>query len=132
MATINIDKMAVEVMRNLEIYQGNTTETVAKAVNETAKETVRELNETSPRSPEGGDYAKSWKSKRDNQARGKWRMSVVVYSKDPSYRLTHLLEFGHAKVNGGRVKALPHIRQAEDNALVRLHAKLVHNLHYRD
>lgn len=132
MAAINVDKLAVEVMRNLEIYQGNTTENVVQAVEETAEETVAELNETSPKSPGGGDYAESWKSKRDNKMRGKWRMSMVVYSKDPDYRLTHLLEFGHAKVNGGRVKALPHIRKAEDNALVRLHAKLVRNLRYRD
>lgn len=132
MASINIDKLASEVMRELELYQGNTIDTVTQAVKETAKETVEELNRTSPRSEGGGDYAKSWASKRDNQSRGKWRMSMIVYAKKPEYRLTHLLEFGHAKVSGGRVEGQPHIRKAEDNALVRLHAKLTRNLRYRD
>lgn len=132
MAKINIDQLASEVMKNLEIYQGNTVDTVTKAVQETAKETVAELNRTSPKSPEGGDYAKSWDKKRDKNIRGKWYMSMTVYSKDPEYRLTHLLEHGHAKVTGGRVRGKPHIKVAEDNALMRIHAKLVRNLRYRD
>lgn len=130
---INIDKIGVDVMgkamaRNLDIYLADTQEDVAAAVLETAKETVEELNETSP--SQSGDYAKSWAHKKDPNIRGKWRMSRVVYSKGEEYRLTHLLEFGHAKVNGGRVSARPHIRQAEENAAIRLYAKLVRKLRY--
>lgn len=131
MATINIDKLAVEVLKNLEIYRENTVESVEQAVLETAKETVKELQKTSPIGPTG-DYAESWAQKKDNSIRGKWRLSRVVYSRKPDYRLTHLLEFGHAKVNGGRVEARPHIRKAEDNALVRLNAKLMKALRYKD
>lgn len=125
---INVDQLANEVMRNLEIYLANTQEDVDAAVLETAEETVAELQKTSPKRE--GKYAESWAQKRDPSIRGKWRMSRVVYSKGGEYRLTHLLEFGHAKVNGGRVAAQPHIRTAEDNAATRLYAKLVRKLRY--
>lgn len=130
--SINVDKLAVTVMENLEIYLANTQEGVDAAVLETAKETVEELNRTSPRSQQGGEYAESWDQKRDNKIRGKWFMSRIVYAKSPNYRLTHLLEFGHAKVNGGRVPAQPHIRQAEENAATRLYTKLLRKLRYND
>lgn len=42
--------------------------------------------------------------------------SKIAYNKQ-HYRLTHLLEFGHAKRDGSRnpgTKAIPHIRKTED------------------
>lgn len=130
--SINVDKLAIAVMENLEVFLANTQEEVDAAVLETAKETVEELNRTSPRRPQGGEYAESWDQKKDNKSREKWWLSRVVFAKSPNYRLTHLLEFGHAKVNGGRVPAQPHIRQAEENAATRLYTKLIRKLRYND
>lgn len=107
---INIDKLANELLKELETYRNVTVELMEGVVKETAKETVRQLKNTSPK--DSGEYAKSWRSKRDNTLKGKWAFSMVVYNKD-HYQLTHLLEHGHAKVGGGRVAGIEHIEPAE-------------------
>lgn len=130
---VNIDKMDAEIRQALDIYLANTQEDVKTAVEETAKETVDYLNKNSPRRKRGGGtYAKNWAWKRDPKIRGMWRNSAVVYNKAPTYRLTHLLERGHATRNGGRVEPAPHISTAEETAHTILYAKLVRKLRYRD
>ena len=114
MAKINIDQLANEILKDLEMFQNATIEVVKDAIDRSAKMTVQDLNETSPKRT--GTYAKSWDTKRDSKLTGKYRYSRVVYSKVPEYRLTHLLEFGHAKKNGGRTKAQEHISPAEETA----------------
>lgn len=129
MASINVDQLSMELLSNLDLYVSHTVETVTEAVDETAAETVRELNRTSPVGATG-DYSKSWAHKRDPTLKGKFRYSRVVYAKKPEYRLTHLLEKPHAKVNGGRVEARPHIAKAEQFARDRLFDKLIEKLPY--
>lgn len=127
MAKIDIDKLSLEVIKNLELYAKVTSDTVERAVKETAQETVKELRVTSPVGT--GDYSRSWKAKRDTTARGKNKYNMIVYSHKPNYRLTHLLEKGHTIVKKGRTvgnaKAIPHIRNAEENAIERLTHKLL-------
>lgn len=75
-----------------------------------AEEAVQLLREKSPRRvPHGGAYAASWDMKVIHRGPIK---GYIVYNKE-HYQLTHLLENGHAKVNGGRVKAIPHIGPVE-------------------
>lgn len=120
---IDIDSLALTVINELEAYGDEAVEAVTEAVQETAKETIQELRAASPRGVTG-DYAESWKKKRNKDVRGKERYDMVVYSNKPEYRLTHLLENGHAKRNGGRVEAIPHIKSAEEHAQVRLENKI--------
>lgn len=126
MAVINVDKLSVEIMRELEIYKANTIEDVAHAVKLVARESAEELNDTSPVGA-SGDYAASW-SYRRNPDKGKDSMDMVVYSKKPQYRVAHLLEFGHAAVDGSFVAARPHIKAVEVKAGEWLDAQLTKNL----
>lgn len=124
MAKIDIDNLAIHVMTELRLYGKATYEQVEKAVTETAKETVNELKITSPVG-DTGDYAKSWRYKRDDKAKGRKKFNLIVYAKKPDYRITHLLEYGHVKVGGGRTKAYPHIKNAEETAKKRLENKII-------
>ena len=110
---INIDKLSLEVSKQLNAYKDVTVDIIEYAVKKTAQETVDEIRSNIDAAGiEGsGDYKKSWGHKKDASLRGKWRYAEVVYSK--LYQLPHLLEYGHGKVNGGRVKAYPHISAAE-------------------
>lgn len=126
MSTINVDQLATEIMGALTVYAENTVEDVEYAVKLVARETAAELQETSPVGTTG-DYADSW-SYRRSPDKGKDYMSMVVYNKKPNYRRTHLLEHGHAAVDGSWVDARPHIKKAEEKAGVWLEEQLTRKL----
>ena len=72
-----------------------------------------------------GRYAKSWRTKKTKES--STELEVTVYS--PSrYMLAHLLEHGHAKRNGGRVRAIPHIAPAQEAAEEQLLADIERGL----
>lgn len=108
MANISLDRLAQELSQAVKDY----TEDVSMAIDRKGDEVARELSEdvsaTSPKHT--GKYAKGFKVTKDARGlRSKW----TVWNKK-HYRRVHLLEFGHAKVNGGRVRAYPHVRPAYD------------------
>lgn len=97
-----------EIARALEDYSDEVTENLDQAKDEISKEAVSALKATSPN--RSGDYAKNW-------SRKKTKYGWIVFNKDPTYRLTHLLEFGHMMRNGGRTKAIPHIEPVEQSVI---------------
>lgn len=118
---VDVDRLALEVIKSLDAYKDVTVEIVTAAVTRTAKETAAEIRTRAKEKFGGtGNYARSWKYKRDPSLKGKYRMDMVVYSQKPHYRLAHLLEKDHAKVNGGRFVGRPHISPAEQLAQKKL------------
>lgn len=111
MAKVSIDGLARAVAAELAAYNQDVTDGVKKEVEQVAKDVVAELKQTSPRNK--GDYAKGWKSRVEYESLEDIRIRVYN-SKKP--QLTHLLEYGHAKQNGGRVNGKPHIGPAEQEA----------------
>lgn len=116
---IPLQELENEIVKELKAYSDEVAEGLKKAVKDVEKETVRTLKATSPRSegPSGGGYASGWTSKVEFESPEDIRVRISNRTKP---QLTHLLENGHAKVNGDRVDGIPHIRPAEQAAADKL------------
>ena len=121
---ISPEKLAAEVNSILQEYRGVVRETLESAVDTTTKEVVNELKNTSPKNT--GAYAEGWTQNKTPWLKGAG-YGRVAYNKK-HYRLTHLLEYGHATRNGGRTKAEPHIAPAEQKAIENFETRLKEGL----
>lgn len=108
---VKIDSLADAIAEELEYFESGVMEDVKQSVRSAAKSCVKELREKSPELT--GDYRHGWTSKIAFESPTDIR--VNVYNRT-DYQLTHLLEDGHAKVEGGSVDAIPHIAPAAENA----------------
>lgn len=107
--SIKPEVFAQAVKDYLEIYVEDIGESVEETSNQIGKEAKDELKQTSPKKT--GRYAKGWTIKKDKKKKNYY--AIKIHNKT-DYQLTHLLEFGHATRNGGRTKAIPHIRPVEE------------------
>ena len=116
---VTVDQMAGAVMEIMEDIKDLGADEIKKGVKKAGKDIATELHSTAP--VKSGRYAKSWRSAVQREDADS--IEVEVYS--PSrYMLAHLLEHGHAKRGGGRVRAIPHIEPATNSAMDRLEAEL--------
>ena len=107
--TITVDELADVINEGLKEYADLATEEVKGAVKKSAKAVKDQINGSAP--VRTGRYAKSWKVKTTAESAN--GLEQTVYS-PTRYMLSHLLEKGHAKRGGGRVRAIPHIAPAEE------------------
>ena len=117
--SIRIDDFLEAVQGELTEYANEVTEYVKESVKDVAKETVKEVKRRSP--VRSGAYKKSWGQTQIYEGPGGIR--ITIHNKK-HYRLTHLLENGHALKSGGRTRAFPHIKPAEDFAARDLEKKV--------
>lgn len=111
-----IDKMDAALEQILTDYGKDVNADLRAAVKKAAQKGRAALKGSSPRSKGRASwgskhYADNWAVK-DTTSR--LTISDIIYNKKPTYRLTHLLEHGHAKVGGGRVPAQVHIKPVEE------------------
>ena len=111
--TISIDQLAAEIAKGLAEYSQDVIEKVNISSEKVGKAAVKQLKQTSPK--RYGNYAKSWTMKTEPEVGQPHKR--IVHVKAPHYRLAHLLEYGHAKVGGGRVEGRPHIGPAEEEVI---------------
>lgn len=110
--SIKLSGLEIAILKDLMEYRDDIAEEVKKAANDVSNYAVQELKEKSPKKT--GEYSFGWTRKQSKNTESAF--GVVVYNKDKPW-LTHLLENGHAKVNGGFVPGIQHIKPVEEKAI---------------
>ena len=108
---VKIDQMAHVIMEGLQEYADLATDDMKAAVKKAGDSAKKDVQAGAP--VKSGKYKKSWTVKTTKENANS--LEVTVHSRN-RYQIAHLLEFGHAKRGGGRVKAFPHIAPAEQKA----------------
>ncbi len=116
---VSIDHMADAIMEGLNEYADLAADEMKAAVKKSAKTVKDEIGSGAPERT--GKYAKSWRTKTTKESAN--ALEITVYS-PTRYMLAHLLENGHAKRGGGRVRAIPHIAPAEQHGIEQLEREI--------
>lgn len=112
---VKIEQLSDAVMEELNNYRDVVDQGMRAAVREAGKTVQADIKASAPK--QTGGYSRSWAVK--NTKQNSHALEVTVYSRN-RYQLTHLLEFGHAKRNGGRTRAQVHIAPAEEKGIRQL------------
>lgn len=111
------DKMRSSIMSLLEGYVEDVEGATDKAIDATARQTVKQLRNYRPNGAEKygswDAYLKGWTSQQEKGS--KYAYKRIIHNKR-RYMLAHLLERGHRMKNGQMTKAYVHIEIAEDKA----------------
>lgn len=117
--SIKPDELAKVIDRELTLYSEDAVDVVKKNTKKIAASIRKDIASQAPE--DQGDYKKSWRVSKT--AETKTSISYVIHAGKKGYRIAHLLEFGHLKRDGGRTKAQPHIKPAEERGIREIKAK---------
>ena len=123
---VSADSLADEVMEILREYRDGVNVITEESVRDATNAARRRVRELSPKQTKKKTYSRNWRTKFIND--GQTHIGIVYQGKWPG--LTHLLEYGHAKVGegGGRTEAQPHIEPTQEEAGDELMQKLKEGL----
>lgn len=107
---IDSSRLADTINGYLAEYGDDVRDAIEASSKKVAKEVVKELKQGGGFGGTG-EFNKGWTSKTEQTRLGS---GTVVYNKTQP-GLAHLLEFGHAKQNGGRTRAFNFIAPINDS-----------------
>ena len=110
MAKTPIDKLDTAIEKILSEYEGDVTQNVGQVTKDICKKGAQAINASARSLFKGSTYAKGWTSEVKNS---RYATNGVIYTQSQP-GLAHLLEKGHANVDGGRTPGRPHIAPVEE------------------
>lgn len=119
MANITIDELAAEITMAVKEYTDEVSEGVERELDKTSRAVLKDVRANSP--VDTGEYKKGWTRKKE--ASTTHGTKYTIYNKNKGW-LAHLLEFGHATVDGGWVNGVEHIAPAYDAHVPSMEARI--------
>lgn len=113
--TISVDQLSETISNELTLYSEDVIKGIKKKAKESMDQLVKETKATAPVGRRGGHYRNSIKSRKESESDR--AVSYIWYVDGSDYRLSHLLERGHATRNGGRTAGTHFIQNASDPIL---------------
>lgn len=110
---VAINEFSNAVNDILKEYADDVYDDVKDIVDDVTDEALGILKDAAPvgKGKRAGEYKKALKKKKVSET--PTNKTNVLYAEAPHYRLTHLLENGHATRNGGRTKPQEHFGKAD-------------------
>lgn len=112
---IGIDQLDEAISKELTLYSQNIIDGMKQEAKKSMKALVERTKATAPVGHRKKHYRDAITSKKEDE--NSRSVSYLWYVDGSDYRLSHLLEDGHATKNGGRVDGTHFIKNATDPIL---------------